>query len=73
MVRVTDAQEGWASYDGRTKVKFQPRQWGQIQDGEYLKVYLQFRLSGLQAVDRRLANFDLKAMGIERETEGPRP
>lgn len=69
VVRVVDPLEGWATYDSRVRVKVQPRQWGDLQAGEYRKVYLRFRLTGLQAVDRRLAVYDLGAMGVANGAE----
>ncbi|WP_422372629.1 hypothetical protein [Hoeflea sp.] len=64
VVRVTDPVEGWASYDDRVRLKIQPRQWGQLNVGSYLSVYLRFRIAGLQGVEERLANYDLERIGL---------
>ncbi len=63
-VRVTNSDEGWASYDGRANVKIQPRQWGEIEVGSYLNVFIRFRIVGLQGIDKRLADYDLQAIGV---------
>jgi hypothetical protein len=70
VVRITDPIEGWATYDDRIRVKIQPRQWGNLQVGAYRNAYLRFRLSGLQAVDKRLAAYDLATMQIRSAGEG---
>ncbi len=72
VVRVTDPVEGWARYDDRVRLKIQPRQWGQLNVGDYLRVYLRFRIAGLQGVDKRLANYDLEQIGLSFMTDGAR-
>jgi hypothetical protein len=64
VVRVTDARMGWASLENTgIRVKIQPRQFGDLVVGQYVPVYIRFRLGGLQAVDERMARFDFEAMG----------
>ncbi|UFI03124.1 hypothetical protein [Roseibium aggregatum] len=70
VVRVTDPVEGWARYDDRVRLKIQPRQWGQLNVGDYLRVYLRFRIAGLQGVDKRLANYDLEQIGLPAMIDG---
>lgn len=72
VVRITDPLEGWATYDRRAKVKIQPYQWGELRKGEYHNAFLRFRLTGLQAVDEKLASFDLETMGIRASDGDPR-
>ncbi|MGR9228393.1 hypothetical protein [Rhizobium leguminosarum] len=62
VVRITDALEGWATYDNRMRVKIQPRQWGDVAKGSYLDVFLRFRMTGLQAIDSRYAARDLASI-----------
>ncbi len=71
VVRVTDHRAGWARIEGTSiRVKIQPRQFGNIQTGQYISAYIRFRLSGLQAVDTRMARFDLEAMGCDPRLVG---
>ena len=62
VIRVTDAVEGWATYDNRVKVKIQPRQWGDVAKGTYLDVFLRFRMTGVQAIDSKYAARDLASI-----------
>jgi hypothetical protein len=72
VVRISDPIEGWAIYLDRIRVKIQPRQWGDLKAGAYQRAYLRFRLAGPQAVDKRLAAYDLATMGVQLVKEGAR-
>ena len=66
VLRVSDARLGWARFENTPiRVKIQPRQFGELVNGQYLSAFIRFRLTGLQAVDARMARFDLDAMGYE--------
>ena len=66
VVRITDSRRGWARFENTgVRVKIQPRQFGELADGDYKEVYIRFRLGGLQAVDERMARYDLVAMGYD--------
>ena len=65
VIRVTDHRLGWARLENtRIRVKIQPRQFGELRTGQYIKAFIRFRLTGLQAVTNRMAKFDLAAMGF---------
>ncbi|MBU8873067.1 hypothetical protein KQ910_04800 [Reyranella sp. MMS21-HV4-11] len=71
VVRVTDEHEGWSVIKNTgIRVKFQPRQFGDIKNGQYLPVYLRIRLLGLQGVTRRFADHDLQTMGLGSPQNG---
>ena len=66
VVRVSDPRMGWARFENTgIRVKIQPRQFGDLVSGQYVSAYIRFRLTGLQAVDARMARFDLEAMGYD--------
>jgi hypothetical protein len=66
VVKVSDPRMGWARFEGTgIRVKIQPRQFGDLVIGQYVPAFIRFRLTGLQAVDARMARFDLEAMGYD--------
>ncbi|PWC95993.1 hypothetical protein TSO5_08855 [Azospirillum sp. TSO5] len=66
VLRVTDIRQGWGNL-GKTnfRVKVQTRQFGNVKERDLLPVFIRFRISGLQAVDERLARQDFEAMGFD--------
>lgn len=66
VVRVTDVRQGWGNLEKtNVRVKIQTRQFGDVKERDLLPAFIRFRISGLQAIDGRLARQDFEAMGFD--------